>query len=67
MTGLTTGTGPLTRPGLRLGWGAAAGVVVVSWASWGRGVTMGGAGACVPREVLVEARVGHGRRRAESE
>ena len=28
---------------------------------------MGRAGACVPREVLVEARVGHGRRRAESE
>ena len=25
---------------------------------------MGGAGACVGREVLVEARVGHGRRRA---
>ena len=28
---------------------------------------MGRGGACVPREVLVQARVGHGRRRAESE
>ena len=58
---LTTGPG-LTGPRLRLGGGAAAGVVVVC--GRGRGVRPGGRGPGVRGEVLVQAGVRHGSGRA---
>ena len=58
---LTTGPA-LTGPRLRLGGGAAAGVVVVC--GRGRGVRPGGRGPGVRGEVLVQAGVRHGSGRA---
>ena len=60
---MTLTTGPaLTGPRLRLGGGAAAGVVVVC--GRGRGVRPGGRGPGVRGEVLIQAGVRHGRGRA---